>query len=158
VALRRPRASSVILAAMLALVAYVVSATLGRFEASFSVVDFPDVFFLHWSWVRVLALITAVLVTVFLLNQPRCATACFVIYWGLLIAVPTIAAQYWSITAIHASNEDRFPLAVKNVLGPDERNAGLIVASTYADGKVFRVMFHLNSLSRAIIAPTGAAL
>ena len=105
-----------------------------------------------------LALLAAVIVIVLLLRHPQHGAAIFIVYWAVLMSVPTVEAQHWAINDVRETNEDRFPVVVKNLIGPDEKHSGLVVASTYADGKVFRVMFYLNSLSRVIIVPKGAAL
>ena len=147
-----------VIAGILALLALFVGARLGRFEGSFGVVDFPDTFFMRQRGARFCVLAVAVLITVLLLKRGRHGATWFIVYWAILMSFPTIAAQHWAVTAVRETNEDRFPIAVKHLIGPDEKNAGLIVASTYDDGKVFRVMFYLNSLSHAIIVPKGSAL
>ena len=156
--LPQPRVWVFVIAGFLALLALFVGARLGRFEGSFGVVDFPDTFFMRQRGARFCVLAVAVLVTVLLLKRGRHGATWFIAYWAILMSFPTIAAQHWAVTAVRETNEDRFPIAVKHLIGPDEKNAGLIVASTYDDGKVFRVMFYLNSLSHAIIVPKGSAL
>ena len=53
--LKRPLVSGIILAAIFGLVAFTASATLGPFQQSFAVVDFPDPYFLRQPWLRLMS-------------------------------------------------------------------------------------------------------
>jgi hypothetical protein len=76
---------------------------------------------------------------------------------ALVVLVGSELAANASLRRIGAAPADHLALAARHLVPAADIDKGVVVTSD-ADANLYRVLFHLNSLSRALVLPPGAAV
>jgi phosphoglycerol transferase len=146
------------LAVWLSLLAiYVLAEVVGEYARhARSISDFPAAALLGATRYRIAVAAASFAAGLWIvLNERRSAT--IILTTALIMLVGSELAANAILRRVGASPADYLALAAKQLIPASEIDDGVVVAND-ADGRLYRVLFHLNSLSRALVLPPGIAV